>query len=263
MELAAYNGPVAMLLDLIIQIPHPDDIMHRYGEGWAVAYFFGMILLISAILIIVGHFIAKARHRKRREVRQAWGAKWGLGLLDTEDYDQSRKGNAHTDLAAWIVKEYPYSPLISKSTSYRGAMHVLEGTLQGRPTRVFEFKYISGTGRHTVEHHFSVVAMQLNSVKGHLSLQKHFWLDRLGNDDIQTGRPVLDKRYYVRADEWGLLANELPEDLGQVLEAGRIFELVVAVDKMVVIAHDRLKNDAYDRLMEDAMKLADWLDAKR
>jgi hypothetical protein len=252
------------IIDLLAQIPSPDDIMRRYGDRWAVAYFFGWIVLATIILIWIALALARVHHRKRRARRQSWGSKWGLTLLDTEAYDRAEKRDSHVRLASQIALEYPYVDIFKAGTSYRGAMHMLEGIVQSRPTRVFEFKYITGSGKHMVEHHFSAVGIQLNSVKGHLGLRKHGWRDGLSKEDIQTGRSVLDDRYYIWADEWALLANELPDDLAQVLEeSNEVFELVVAVDKMVMIANRRLKNEAYDRLMEDAIKLADWLDTKR
>jgi hypothetical protein len=238
--------------------------MRKYGEGWAVAYFFGLCLAAAIVLIVIGMVIAGIRHRKRREVRRAWGAKWGLELVDSEEYEKSRKGRstAQSELAAKIVQEYPYVPAFKNSTSCRFAMHMLEGTVQGRFTRVFEFVYLTGSGKHVVEHPFSVVGFHLNSIKGHLSLRRPGWLDKV-KDDIQVGRPILDDRYNIYADEWNLLANELPDELARVLEESDLFELVVAVDRMVVTVRKKLKNEAYDRLMEDAIKLADWLDTKR
>lgn len=254
---------MAILTDLLLQIPHPDDIMRKYGEGWAVAYFFGLCVAAGIVLITIVLLIAKANHRRRRAIRKAWGAKWGLELVDSEEYEKGRKGQAQFELAAKMLEEYPYVPVFKNSTSFRCAMHMLEGTIQGRFTRVFEYMYITGSGKNTVDHNFSVVGIQFDSIKGHLALRKHGWRDGLGKDDIQSGRPILDDRYYIWADEWGLLAKELPDDLGRVLEECEVYELIVAVDKMVMIARKRLKVEQYDRLTEDAIKLADWLDAKR
>jgi hypothetical protein len=238
--------------------------MHRYGDRWAAAYFFGIVLVFSVIFIWLVLIVGRAVHRRRRGIRQEWGRKWGLTLTDTEEYDRSHKGDSHTSLGVKMAKEYPYAPILKASSNYRGAMHLLEGVVQGRATHVFEFKYITGSGKHLVEHHFSVVGMQLNSVKGHLALRKHAWRDGLSKEDIQTGHAILDDRYYIWADEWALLANELPNDLAKVLEESKeVFELVVAVDKMIIFANRRLKPEAYDELMEDAIKLADWLDTKR
>ena len=235
----------------------PDEIMRKYGEGWAVAAFFVYCAIFGVVFIGVVLKIAKWTHERRSARRQSWGARYGLRLLDTRDRRRGLVDCVETDVGTAVLADYPYVNVFRQRMAM--AMHILEGVIDNLPTRVFESRYITGRGKHTVEHHFSVVAFDFGRVMPYTALRRHSWRDGLTRDDVQSGRTELDRQFYIWADDWRLLSTQLPADVERIFLQSRLFEFILADDKLVVLARGRLKDEGYDRLLADARRLASWV----
>jgi hypothetical protein len=240
----------------------PDDIQKRFGAGWAAAYFFGIIFLAFALLLCVLFALDRKAHLKRKLRRQEWGRKYGLELQDTPEMGRRLIHYADTEVGAKVLEDYPYVPLFKNPGAM--TMHILQGTVDGLPARTFEYKYITGSGKHTAEHHYTVVSFEFETIKPHTALQRYGWRDPLKKEvDIQTGRKIFDEEFYIYADAWGLLANEFTDELEKLFIESRMQIFVVADRRMLLIAHGRLKDEEYDRLFYEGRTLAAYFAGKR
>ncbi len=243
-----------MATSLFLQFS-PDDIMRKYGEGWAVAAFLGYSLIAGTIFFAIIFTLGAWVHQRRSRRRQDWGARFGLKLLDTKDKRRRGLGYTDSDIGMAVLREYPYVGIFQMNHAM--AMHILEGYLDQLPTRVFESRYITGSGKHSVEHHFSVVAFDFDRIKPYTALRRHAWRDGLSRDDIKTGKKEIDDNFYIYADDWQLLSH-LPPDIERILLKSRLYDFVLAGDKLVVTATGRLKDEGYNRLLADSRRLANW-----
>lgn len=239
----------------------PDDIYHKYGEGWAVAYFFGICILCGFILIVIIMAISRAEHRRRKLKRAAWGKKYGLELRDTLEMGRSLFRHSETKVGEDVLKDYPYATLF-QNKPLPMTMHILEGVVDGLKARVFEFRYITGSGRTTAEHRFSVVAFEFESIKPYTALRRHGWKDGLSKDDIKVGDKTFDDEFYIYADDWGLMMNELPRELAETIFNSKLIDLVLADRTLVVSAKFLRKNEAYDTFFEEVRQMAAYFKSK-
>lgn len=233
----------------------PDDIMRKHGEGWGVAAFFGYSLIAGSIFFFIIFKLGAWVHQRRNLRRQNWGARYGLRLLDTKDTRKRGLGYTDSDIGMAVLREYPHVGIFQMNCAM--AMHILEGYLDQLPIRVFESRYITGSGKHTIEHHFSVVAFDFDRIKPYTALRTHAWRDGLSRDDIRTGKKEIDDKFYIYADDWQLLSH-LPPDVERILLESRFYDFVLADNKLVVTARGRLKDEGYDRLLADSRRLANW-----
>lgn len=235
----------------------PDEIMRKYGEGWAVAAFFGYCVLGGIVFFWIILKLAKWAHQRRSNRRKNWGARYGLKLLDTKENRKRFLDCAESEHGTAVLGDYPHVGVFRMPMAM--AMHILEGVMDNLPIRVFESRYITGSGKQTVEHHFSIVAFTFDRIKPYTALRRHTWRDGLTRDDIQSGRTELDSKFYIWADDWRLLANNLPADVERIFLQSRLFEFILADNKLVVLARGRLKDEGYDRLLADSRRLASWV----
>jgi len=238
-----------------------NEIEKKYGTAASVAVFFAIMILFTVILITLVMFAGRAAHRRRKIKRAAWGRKYGLELQDTLEMGKRLFAHLDTEVGEKVLADYPYVSLFRTNTTAR-AMYILEGTVDGRQTRVFEYQYITGSGRTTVEHRHTVVAVEFDGIKGYTALRRHGWGDKLSKDDIKTGVEVFDKEFYIYADEWGLLRNEMPQELAQMLMDSILKDLVLAEKRLVIVATGRVKDDDYDKLLADGRRLGEWIGSK-
>jgi len=239
----------------------PNEIEKKYGAWAAVSMVFGVVLLVFVALFMVLFAISRAVHRRRKLERQAWGERYGLELRDTPEMGRALFRHADTDIGREVLANYPFVTLFKGGAAM--AMHILEGTLDGLPVRVFEYRHMTGSGKSTVEHHFSVVAFEFATVKPYMGLRRYGWRDPLAKQiDIQIGRAALDEAFYIYADEWGLLAREFSDQLERLFLESELVDFVVAERRMVVAARGRLKDEGYDRLLAEGRTLVEWLARK-
>lgn len=234
----------------------PDDVMEKYGEGWALAYFFGMSAVFGVILIFSIITLGRFAHNRRRMRRTEWGRQHGLRLLDTADKVRGYFDYSASDIGNKILQDYPYYNDFKKKMSM--SRHILEGNIDGLLCRVFEYSYVVGSGKYAVEHQHTVVAFHFDRVKPHTALRRHFWRDGLSKEDILTGREEFDDRFYIYADDWGLLQNELPQELEKLILDSVLFDLFLADRTLLLVAKGKLRNSGYDELFADARKLASF-----
>lgn len=238
----------------------PDDVMHKYGDWAAVAYFLGIAIFGGLLLLLVMVVLGRSTHRRRRRRREAWGRKHGLVLIDQ---DKNSRGlmKTESDAGSQTLSNYPYVSLFQFAGA--SAMHILEGTIDDLPARVFEWHYFTGSGKYTQEHHYTTIAFEYDANKGHTAFRRRGFLDGLPKDDIVTGHPALDKAFYVYADAWGLLQNELPNDLETTITQGLTHDFSLAGPHLVLTAKGRLKDKRYDQFLAEARQLAAWIATKR
>lgn len=238
----------------------PDEIMRKYGEGWAVAYFLGLCFLAGSLFLLFCLFISRANHRRRKNRRSEWGYPYGLRLLDTWEKDRSLFGHGHTDIGSKILREYPYYNMFKESMAM--ASNILDGTIDGMPCRVFDFSYTTGSGKYMVTHQYSVVAFHYDRIKPHTALRRHAWRDGLSKEDILTGREEFDDKFYIYADAWELLKNELPQEIERTIIDGLTYDLFLADKALLVVARGRLRDKGFTDLFADARQLATFFQSK-
>lgn len=240
-------------MNLLLQF-HPDDIMRKYGEGWAVAYFFGLCMAAGLALLVIIGFIARAFHRRRLRQRSEWGHPKGLRPVDTLESTKSIFNTRSLEISEKILRDYPYYNPFKQPRAI--ASCILEGYIDGMQCRTFDFSYFTGTGKHSIEYPFSIVAFHYTRIKPYTALRRRERRDGLAENDIQTGWAELDEKFYVYADDWGLLKNELHQELEQLIVRSNIYDLFLADRTLLVVARKRLKNEGYDQLYATAHRLA-------
>lgn len=239
---------------LLLQF-NPSEVEKKYGSGWATALFFGYFIVGAIILVLIMLALNSAAHRRRRQRRQEWGRRHGLKLLETPEMD------VETDIGKQVLAEYPYVSQFKGNAAM--AMHILVGEFDRFPTRIFEYRFITGSGKSTVEHHYTCIAFHFETVRPYTAMRRHGWLDGLPKEDLKTGREALDKAFYIYADDWKILTEQLTPEIERLLLDGMVSDLVQADKSLVLMARGRLKNAAYDEFLGQARRLVAWFASRQ
>lgn len=224
-------------------------IESNYGTPVAVVILLVLILLGLAIIFCIGMSISYFFQRRRKRILSAWGEQRGFRMLDTEEMVTFFRP-IHKETSDQTLALFPWTNLFKGDGAM--ALNVLEGRVEGLPAKIFEYRYMTGSGKSTAEHFFTVVSCEFHAPKSYTGFRRYGWRDPLlGKQDIVTHHASFDDAYYVYADEWGLLQNEFTPDLAQGFVNGQIYDLVIAERRMTACAKGRLKTQNLDALVAE------------
>ncbi len=232
------------------QIPSPNQLEKQYGSGTAALIIFGCCALAFILLMgglwLIGRYFARRRFRLRSE----WAMERGYTALDSVDET--------ADAGKQTLAAYPHVWMFSHASGI--AERIFTGSHKGEPFRVFDFSYTTGSGKSTVEHQYSVVAVQLPRDVRALMFRKRVPFDRLrGGDQVLTGNEVFDECFAVDWDVAGILPLRLDDEVIERLREGLVREVFASGWQLVVTTPNHISSDNYDRLIEEAKWLADWV----
>ncbi len=235
---------------LLAQIPSPNQLEKQYGSLTAALLIFGACTV--AFILLMGGLVLIARYfaRRRFRLRSEWAIARGYQPLD------SVEGSG--DAGKQTLAAYPHVSMFTHASGT--AERIFTGTHNGEPFRVFDFSYITGSGKSTAEHQYSVVAVQLSRDVRPLIFRKRVPLDRLrGGDHVLTGNEAFDDCFAVDWDVAGVLPLRLDDEVIERLRDGLVREVFVSGWQLVVTTPNHISSENYDRLIEEAKWLADWV----
>ncbi len=156
------------------------------GAGLALFVLAGaaMVAAIVALILWQLHVVAK-----RREALQAWATAHGFSF--TEEHPG-------------LEKDFRGFAPFGAGSSER-CKNVLEGTVQGHPTRLFQYQYTVQSGKNSQTYVYGVLAVRM-AVDGHdLTIQKehigHKLFDALGGEDIDFESDAFSRAFWVRCSD--------------------------------------------------------------
>ncbi len=228
----------------------------KESHGMTVALFFGGIILCSILLASVIYFLGRAAFKRRHLRRKAWGEQHFYSMMDSLP-----TAYAPNDISRHVLATYPHVWFFQHATAH--AFNILSGSENGELLRVFDYSYITGSGRSTVEHKYSVVAVQLPEQLPALIFRKRVLNDRFaglrGEEFVLTGNDLFDDRFRVQWDVGGILPGRLDNELIEHFSNSIAREYFVSGWQCVVVTHNHLKDEHYDQLLGEALWFSQWL----
>jgi hypothetical protein len=153
---------------------------------------FFMFLLVLGGLGLIGlviylfYYLAK----KRREAIMAVADQLGLSYLARSD---SSKDDIYSNISLF------------REGHSRCAYNNIGGTKEGFYVDIFDYKYVTGSGKHQTTHTRSVCVLAVPQIFSYLFIRTENFLDKIagaiGFDDIDFESVEFSKRFYVKSDD--------------------------------------------------------------
>jgi len=145
-----------------------------------------LILVVGAILIAVAAWFSA----KRRKELAAWAMAKGLAFRPGRD--------------AGFDEMYHNFGCLRRGHS-RSAHNIVEGDWDGRRVTAFDYRYVTGSGKHRQTHHFSAVIVRSDVALKPLRIRAENVFDRVteffGVDDIDFESAEFSRAFHVKAPD--------------------------------------------------------------
>lgn len=151
---------------------------------------FILFVLIIGAIVVVCIILALQAQKKRREAMVQVAQTLGLTYLEQDsDYKDS---------------EYNNIKLFNEGHS-RKAYNVIGGKKENYGVDIFDYKYVTGSGKNRHIHYYSVCILIIPQRFKSLYVRRENFLDKIagaiGFDDIDFESKEFSSRYYVKSDD--------------------------------------------------------------
>lgn len=139
------------------------------------------------ILAIVWYYYAE---KKRREALMRLADNLGLTYIGT---DPNGKDSVYSNISLF------------QNGHSKEASNIISGDKNGCYVDIFDYKYVTGSGKHRTTHYNSVCILAVPQRFRYLFVRTENFLDKIagaiGFDDIDFESREFSKRYYVKSDD--------------------------------------------------------------
>jgi hypothetical protein len=149
------------------------------------------IVVILFFVFIIGIIIySKIQADKRRAALAAYAAQRGLNFSSEDPFDIPGR-----------LEDFS----LMQSGSSRCASNVFWGTVGGSEIMLFEYQYVTGSGKHRTTHHYVCCQWRLPVPLASLAVRPENVLDHVaewfGHNDIDFESSEFSRRYHVKGDD--------------------------------------------------------------
>lgn len=199
-----------------------------------------IFLVIVGVAALIAGGIAWSFYaaRKRREAMSALANELGLSFSPDNR-------SAHVRFA-------PFVSIFDNGRS-RASRNVLEGDTEYGKTVIFEYTYVTGSGKHRTTHFHSVCIIQTKFMFKRLSIRKEGLFDKIagmvGFKDIDFASAEFSKRFWVKSDDEGF-AREIMTDhmIDFMLKQKETPDIELGGDMLAFHKHGLIKPAQYKEL---------------
>lgn len=206
-----------------------------------------LILLIILAFIGLG-VVAYRAEKKRRELLQAWV--------------QAKAWRLETAKIKGLERDYPGLKIFSRGHSRR-AKNVISGEYEGRPVRLMDYHYETGSGKNHTTHNVGVVILQTDFPVIPLSIRRENPFDKvgefLGKDDIDFESAEFSRKFYVTANDRKWAYDVIHQRTMDFLLASPSYNIAFGFQEIAVTQTGRFKPDGYDEALALAHGLYDLI----
>jgi hypothetical protein len=201
-----------------------------------------IVVIILAVIgaLIVGWYL----DRKRREELAAWALAKGWRL------ESSR--------VRGLPEEYPGLKLLQLGHSREGKNEIT-GTYAGRPLRLIDYTYVTGSGKHRSTHKVGLVIMQTGYPVIPLTIRRENAMDRVGEffgaGDIDFESAEFSRTFHVTSSDRKWAFDVIHPRAMDLLLRGPAFAVSFGFQEIAVHKSGHFAPADYDR----ALALADSL----
>jgi len=151
---------------------------------------FILFVLIIGAIVVVCIILALQSQKKRREAMVQVAQTLGLTYLEQD--------------SAYKDSEYNNIKLFNEGHS-RKAYNVIGGKKENCGVDIFDYKYVTGSGKNQQTHYYSVCILIIPQRFKSLYVRRENFLDKIagviGFDDIDFESKEFSSRYYVKSDD--------------------------------------------------------------
>ncbi len=199
--------------------------------------------LIPIIFVAVAGLAIYAWHadKKRRELISSWvlGRGWRLR--------PGKVKGMHT--------EYPMLKFFNKGHS-RSAKYVITGDYEGRPLKLMDYKYVTGSGKNRTTHNVGVLILETAFPVIPMTIRRENALDKIGEflgaDDIDFESAEFSRKFYVKSGDRKWAYDVIHQRTMDFLLSSPAFNISFGFMEIAITKNGHFSPDGY----EEAMKLA-------
>ncbi len=199
-----------------------------------------MKLLIPLVLLVfIGLGISAWRaEKKRRELLRVWLLAKGWRL--------------QPDKVQGLEREYPGLKIFSRGHS-RHAKNVISGEYEGRPVRLMDYHYETGSGKNQVTHNVGVVILQTDFPVIPLTIRRENPFDKvgefLGKNDIDFESAEFSRKFYVTANDRKWAYDVIHQRTMDFLLGSPGYDIAFGFQEIAVTRTGRFKTEGYDEAL--------------
>lgn len=148
-----------------------------------------LLAILVAAAVIAGIWYGYRAAQKRREE---------LFLFATE------LGTAFDPLPYGIHDQFSAFKPFGQGHSQESS-NLISGQVEGIDWQIFDYKYVTGSGKNQATHHYQIIAAGLPVSLPALEIRPEGWLDKVaglvGFEDINFESEAFSRRYHVKCDD--------------------------------------------------------------
>lgn len=213
------------------------------NQGYAPnqSYFpFAITIAFVAFTLVLVVALASLRRRNyflKKDRRRAWGDRYRLELLDPKDPNESFFSFGQYPIGTLVRDEFAEIDIFRNASGR--AHHIVQGDIGGRNAKIFDYVFVTGSGKSSTTHEYSVVCFYLGQAFPKFQLTPHTFWDKVsalfGARDVQIGDPEFDKHFKVIADNPGWLQAVMVSGIDEVTLNERQTSWHCLGDRLLVI----------------------------
>jgi hypothetical protein len=203
----------------------------------------GMFAVVGVVFAVHAHL-----EKRRREALSRMALRLGFSFTPNS---RETPGEAYGTL-----------PLFTRGHS-RGARNVVEGVASGHHTRIFDYQYTVGSGKHSSTHRQTVVAFHLagNSLPEFSMEPEHVFHkigEAFGYKDIDFAHhPEFSKGYFLRGKDEQAIRTLFQPSLLTLFNRQKGWNVEGGGDRLIVYQWSkRAKPEETGRFLEEAIRIA-------
>lgn len=174
------------------------------------------------------------------------------------------------EVNGWQYKDYSdsnqESGMMFRQGNNRHVSHIIDGNIDGRPFRIFNYDFAVGSGKIKKTHHYTVFSFKFNGSFPHIYLN-----NRHNPYNVSAGEKIplpgeFEKNFSLSAPkEYEIEALEIftPDVLTRLLDGGFTYDIEF-VDQEMLVFTDGLINNSEELIQKfnKALELEDLFDEK-
>jgi hypothetical protein len=195
--------------------------------------------------------IARNIYFAKKDRRRIWGDRYRLEMLDPKLPNEPLFNFGLNPVGIQVRDELAAIAIFRHSTGR--AHHILQGNIAGRNAKIFDYKFVTGSGKSSTTHEYSVVCFDLGKPLPKFELTPHTFWDKVtaifGARDVQIGDPEFDKHFKVVTESPGWLQTVMVSGIDEITLHERQTSWHCMGDRLVVIYKGIASEQRLDELV--------------
>ncbi len=205
------------------------------------------IPFIILALIVVGT-VAWYLEKQRKEALAAWVAEKGWRL------SRGSVGDLH--------QQYAGLKFFDKGHS-RSAKNVISGEYKGRPIRLMDYSYVTGSGKSRTTHNVGVVILETAFPVIPLTIRRERPFDKVGEffgaDDIDFESAEFSRKFFVKSHDRKWAYDVIHQRTMDFLLAGGAYKIAFGFQEIAVTKTGHFNPDSYEVALAEVWGLYDLI----